>query len=88
MKQRKNKRIDITKEIEFDPDNIAIDIIKGDFFLKECQAMSDFLKELNIPEEQYNKLIPRLVDHAHKMRLDGFMQCLTKQFKIIDIKEQ
>ena len=88
MKQRKSKIVDITKEIEFDPNNIAIDIIQGDFFLEECQAMSDFLKELNIPEEQYNKLLPRLADHAHKMRLDGFMQCLTKQFKIIDIKEQ
>lgn len=78
MKQRKSKIVDITKEIEFDPNNIAIDIIQGDFFLEE----------LNIPEEQYNKLLPRLADYAHKMRLDGFMQCLTKQFKIIDIKEQ
>jgi hypothetical protein len=79
---KRNKINNIKREINIDPNRMEIDITYSENYIKEIKDMENFLNTLELNQNQIDRLIPRLVEHVKRVRLDGFIQCLTRQFEI------
>lgn len=55
-------------------EELSIEIIKSEEYLKSAKEVSEFIRNLNLTSDQNNTLVKLLVDHGDLGRNDAFLQ--------------
>lgn len=74
-------------DVEFDPYNTAIGIIKSEKYLQLVQNMSDFINTLEMPLSEKERLINKLVEYDQAVRIDAMVQTLLKNIYAEEIEK-